>query len=772
MSTRIHHRVLGPWLFVIGALSGQALVAARAPAAEPLIVLAEGAPRLDRGVTLRNFVALPNGNVLIEGQIDRVDDTPTNGLAMLGPTGRKITTLAPRCTDEPVIPGRYGCSVQFLPLRDGSFLLTAWVRETNQLPQWRISRYLADGSLDPQFRIPNVGSSRELGGPVGQSRDHVYVAHRAADGTLEVRRFSLSVPIQFDPSYLASNVAMSPTVDEDGRLFDQLVNEASNVLRRRDATGAIDGNWRADLPPNSGVYSHDPLSGRILIANRASSAAPGEIRRLTPQGTIDPEWRLSLVAGSARSTLKRLAAFQPGLILSIQTVDGTDLLVVNSTLDGRVLASRPVPSSDEFVLASGAGNSWFIGNNASQNRSPIGSPLLRLQADLSIDPNFTPRLRRPGVAFHATRAPQGGLLVAGEFSEINGAPRPKVARLNADSSVGTALPFVNHPDTVRSLSWVGIGPEGTLATAEFETRTVMPYALTIVSSNGQSWRRLRSITPSFGWRDSFGSILVGGKLYGGEFCAPSFSQSFPTGIWRVALSDALASPPASDVPTGCLREPGWGPVAAARPDGPFAVGGGFLYYSEGWFSTMRVRRIRLDADSSPDPGFLISAQSSDSYGRDAITTLAVSDGYLYLSGEFDSVNGANIPGLARINLAGGALDPDWPASRAERRKSAIAVDAYAVYRAARIDDDPPGVVRYELTRYRLPSGEASAPLVMERSAVALFAGAPWAPRVLPLGDGRVVVTGDFWRIGGVERDGFAVVGPPELVWLDGFEAER
>jgi hypothetical protein len=487
---------------------------------------------------------------------------------------------------------------------------------------------------------------------------------------------------------------------------------------------------------------------------------------------IDPEWRLSMVPGSSLSSLKRPAAFQPGLILSIQTVDGTDLLVVNSTLDGRVLASRPVPTTDEFVGASGAGNSWFIGDSASQNRSPIGSPLLRLEADLSIDPNFTPRLRRPGVAFYATRAPQGGLLVAGEFSEINGTPRPKVAQLNADSSVGTALPFVNHPDTVRSLSWVGIGPEGTLATAEFETRTVMPYALTIVSSNGQSWRRLRSIAPLSGWRGAFGSILVDGKLYGGEFCAPDFSQSFPTGIWRVALSDALAFPPASDVPTGCLREPGWGPVAAARPDGPFAAGEGFLYYSEGWRSPMRVRRIRLDANSSPDPAFMVLAESSDGFGQDAISALAVADGYLYLSGEFDTINGANVPGLARINLAAGALDPDWPATRAERRKSAFAVDAYAVYRAARIDDDPPGIVRYELTRYRLPSGEASAPLVMERSAVALFAGAPWAPRVLPLGDGRVVVTGDFWRIGGVERDGFAVVGPPELVSLDGFEAER
>jgi hypothetical protein len=723
---------------------------------------------LERGVTLRQIVALQNGNVLLEGGIDRVDGSPTNGLAMLNPIGRKAATITPRCTPEPVIPGRNSCSVSFLPLRDGSFLLTAYVREPNQFPGWRITRYLADGSIDAQFQMPWVPSSIELIGPIGQSRDHIYVAYAGEGQSREVRRFPLTVPIQFDFSYLAMDVGSEPIVDDAGRLFDRVATGTSNFARRRDATGAIDGAWRVDLPESFRLSRYDQQSDRLFVSSATFSSVPREILRITPEGQIDPEWRLALLSGASRSRLKELVAFQPGRILNIQVVDGADRLVVNSTLDGRVLASRPMPTTDEIVMASGAAGSWIIADSASQNRSPIGSPLLRLNPDLSIDPDFTPNLRRPGVAFYATRADSGALLVAGEFSEVSGISRPKVTGLRADFSVDSTWPYVTHPFVFRSLSWVGMGPTGTLATAEFEPRTAMPYQLTVVSSTGQQQRRLRSIAPVSGWRGEFGSILVEGKLYGGEFCASDLSQHFPTGIWRFPLADELASPPPVDIPSGCSREPTWGPMPVAAPNGPLAYGDGFIYYVEGWFSSMRVRRASTVAGSLPDPAFLISAQYVNGTGQ-AISAMAVSAGYLYLTGRFETLNGRSITGLARFDLARGTLDANWPATSARRATSTIAIDAHAVYRVARIDDPPGDPISYELTRYRLPSGEASAPLAIERSAVTLPVGGPAAPRLLALGDGRVVVTGDFWRIGGAERDGLAVVGTTDPVFRDGFD---
>jgi hypothetical protein len=754
----------------MGVLAGQAPHPAWASGPEPLVVLDTGAPRLERGVFIRQVVALPNGNVLLDGGIDRVDDSPTNGLAMLDPYGRKAATLTPRCTQVPVIPGRYDCAASYFALRDGSFLLTAYVREPGRLPGWQITRYLANGSFDPQFRMPTAESSIPLGGVVGQSNDHVYVDFRDWAQTREIRRFALSLPIRFDPSYLASNVGEVAVVDGAGRLYDQVNDAAGNVVRRRNAVGAIDGAWRAELPKHFRLLGHDRQSDRIFAATASWSPVPREILRITVEGQTDTGWRLALVPGASESVLKELVAFQPGRILSVQTVDGADRLVVNSTLDGSVLASRPVPVGDSFVYGSGAADSWYVVNNASQNRSPIGSPLLRLHADLSIDLNFNPRLRRPGVALYATHAPSGGWLVAGEFSEVSGVPRPKVARLNADFSVDTAWVHANHPYVPRSLSWVGTGPTGTLATAEFESRAVAHYRMTVVLSNGQQWRQLRSIAPILGFRGDFGSILVDGRLYGGEFCAASVTQNFPSGIWRFPLVDDLVSSSNADVLTGCLREPGWGPVASATSDGPFAYGSGFLYYIEGYFSQMRVRRVRTDGDSGPDPGFLVSAQNSDGSAQEAISAMAVSGGHLYLTGQFNTLNGAGIAGLARVDLERGILDPGWPVTRAEPALSAIAVDTDAVYRMAAILDPPGHPISYEMTRYQIPSGQASAPLPIERSEVDLPAGWPWAPRLLALGDGRVLVTGNYWRIGGVERDGFAVVGTPDLLLRDGFEA--
>jgi hypothetical protein len=275
----------------------------------------------------------------------------------------------------------------------------------------------------------------------------------------------------------------------------------------------------------------------------------------------------------------------------------------------------------------------------------------------------------------------------------------------------------------------------------------------------------------FGSREPFGSILVDDHVYGGEICWSRTPLTPAGGLWRFRLSSDLVQPPAEPI-SGCTPSPGWGPVADAYSHGPYGHGDGHIYYVTPFGNAFQLRRISTAAGSTPDPGFVISASGEPNTWRMPISSMHAAGGHLYIAGRFGRLGGLATGGLARIDTATGRVDTAWPATPVPPRDASLAIAGGQVYLLS--DPDPElGRNQFDLVAYGVSDGRVSNVLSVEVSDVLPTYARP-RPKLLSLDDGRdrVVVTGNFWRIDGVERDGFAIVGVPDRLQTDGFEARQ
>src|SRR5204863_9735968 len=74
--------------------------------------------------------------------------------------------------------------------------------------------------------------------------------------------------------------------------------------------------------------------------------------------------------------------------------------------------------------------------------------IVRLNADGSVDTTFNTGLGADGVVNSITVQPDGKVVIGGDFLTVNGVPRTRVARLNADGSVDTGFSIGSGADAV------------------------------------------------------------------------------------------------------------------------------------------------------------------------------------------------------------------------------------------------------------------------------------------------------------------------------------
>ena len=236
--------------------------------------------------------------------------------------------------------------------------------------------------------------------------------------------------------------------------------------------------------------------------------------------------------------------------------------------------------------------------------------------DLSFDPGSGVNGQVAAIALQ----PDGKMIIAGQFTTVQGFLRHKIARLNADGSGDStfdSLPELSNPDW--AVYSVALQPDG---------KALIGGAFIIGGFN--SLARLNSdgsldgdFNPSGLRSGSFpmvvqpdGKVLIGGA-----------------GISRLNANGTLDS-------TFDTNAAGFGSVACItlQPDGKVLVGGdGYL--------ARRNANGTLDSSFNPGAG-----------ANSGIRTIVVqSDGKVLIGGSFTSVNGTDRHGIARLN-ADGSLD--------------------------------------------------------------------------------------------------------------------
>jgi uncharacterized delta-60 repeat protein len=241
--------------------------------------------------------------------------------------------------------------------------------------------------------------------------------------------------------------------------------------------------------------------------------------------------------------------------------------------------------------------------------------------------------------------PDGKLLVAGQFSFVNGVQRRRIARLNADGSLDTNF-LASGEGTGNDVESMALQPDGKILLGG-------PFGLFGTNSRAGIVRLLENgeFDPSFDPQPGAGSTVLavaaqgnGGVLVGGNF------RTFQ-GVPRDALVrlhsngrlDTSFVPPLIHYHTVY--------AIAVLPDDKIIVGGHASGPGASSFGTF----LRLHPNGALDTSFAEAGgigleRRGNDQGRPFVMRLALhTSGRIYIGGYFTHFNGFARPGVARIH---------------------------------------------------------------------------------------------------------------------------
>jgi uncharacterized delta-60 repeat protein len=249
------------------------------------------------------------------------------------------------------------------------------------------------------------------------------------------------------PGLLNGRSVYSLAMQPDGKVliggdFDQLYGASP---RNRIARLNVDGTLDATFDPGTGATDAVlrlalQSDGKVLIGGRfteVGGVARNRIARLNANGTLD-------------------ATFDPGT-----GTNGTPWHLALQP-DGKVLI----------------GGSFTEVNGVARNR------IARLNANGTLDAAFNPGTGTNGAPLHLALQPDGKVLIGGEFTEVDGVARNRIARLNANGTLDTTFnPGAGADYIVNSVS---VQPDGKVLIGGWFTQV-----------GGEAHPRIARLMPAF-----------------------------------------------------------------------------------------------------------------------------------------------------------------------------------------------------------------------------------------------------------------------------------
>ena len=675
-----------------------------------------------------------------------------NGLALTGATGATYTLASASRTDADfydvvATAGAESTASQTVRL---SVAPTAYPGLVAADPAW---------SLQPEVAVPGAPVAFAVA-PLGDGRSYLAGPFTSVDGSRRTGLVRLKADGTVDPTFAPPEIdslVRALAVQSDGKLviggdFTRLGAYARRALARLNADGSVDPTFNTGAGSDVIVRTLTvQTDGKILLGGFFTGFA-GTTRdslvRLNSDGSVDAGFLTRGVAGAV-------------VALALQA-------------DGKIVLGG------SFGLVYDAS-----GNVTGRNR------LARLNADGTLDPAFTPSADG-NVQALAVQASDGKIVVAGRFTNLNGAAAGYIGRLNANgtndaaftTATGSGFDFVVDAVVLQSDGKIVVGGEfSTFAGAAgqglvrltstgardtgYLTRGVNDAVLAVgllpngqiiaagyfgayLNSTGASTNRTRfARLNADGTLDSGinlalrseGSVAAVAPLPGGAtLVAGQFSHlrgvAVPAHVARILANGSV------DV---TFNSGGLGAndrifAALRQPDGKLVIAGDFSTYN----GTTRSRLARLNADGTLDASFTVGAGLDD-----RATTLALlPGGKILLGGSFTTVRGVARNRVAVLN-SDGTLDSSFDPGTGPND---------VVYSAA-VQADGRMVLCGEFTTYAGVAANRLVRLNANGTLDSTFTTTSAAnARIYALAvqaDGRLVVGGDFTGYDGAGRGGVA-----------------
>lgn len=303
------------------------------------------------------------------------------------------------------------------------------------------------------------------------------------------------------------------------------------------------------------------------------------------------------------------------------------------------------------------GGNFTTYNNVSRVR------IARLNEDGTVDASFNPGLGFTGGTSPSVRAialqPDGKILVGGLFTGYNGVERNRIARLNADGTLDTSFDPGTGTSTATNhyINSIVLQPDGKILIGGLFTEYNGTPRSRIARLN-EDGTLDTSFDPGTGTTGAAahyvysvalqadGKILIGGNFTG---------YNGTTGVNRIARLNTDGTLDTSfDIGTGAA---GSVRKIAVQEDGKIIIGGEFTSFN----ATTTGRITRINADGTLDAIFNAAAGTgfTNSSGIPSVHAIHIqTDGKILAGGTFVHYNGVPRNKITRLN-ADGSLDTSF-----------------------------------------------------------------------------------------------------------------
>lgn len=557
-------------------------------------------PGLASSGAVNSIAFQADGNILIAGRFSTTNGTSMT-IARLLPGGSFDPAFNPGSATDAAGISAFIQAVALQP--DQKILIGGAFTSFNGTNESCVARLNADGSLDTSFG-PGLG-------PQGVGLIDPSVSSLAIDGNGEVliaggfntvngsTRFEFArlntngaLDLGFVPATTANDMVSCIGLQSDGHVLIGGNFAIGRNLARVNTNGAWDTTF--DSGPSAAV------------SNDVSSVV------------IQPDGKIVLGVASFFIDYFQWPSNWITRLNSDGSLDKT--FNIGSGIDQQVYATAL--QSDGKILIGGG----FMTVDGT-NRSGIA----RLNSDGSLDTTFDPGTGANGTVRAVIVQPDGGILIGGDFTEVNNTNRSALARLNTDGSLDLSFdPESWTNGTVYSIALQGDGTVlagGTVGTrlARFK-KDGTPDSTFNPGTGADSTVYAITIQGD-------GKILVGGafKNVAGQSRLHiarlnqdgSVDSAFNAGAWESI---------------GFLAPYGVSAIALEW-DGKILAGGGFTITN----GMIANNLVQFNPDGSFDKGFCPEKVSSD------VFAMAVqADGRVVVGGDFGAVNGVIRERVARI----------------------------------------------------------------------------------------------------------------------------
>jgi uncharacterized delta-60 repeat protein len=441
--------------------------------------------------------------------------------------------------------------------------------------------------LQPDGKVIVKGDFHIIGGGV-----HPKIARLNQDGSLDTT---------FNPLF-PSNEFLNPlTVQPDGKIL--VSSSATAKILRLNPDGSIDASFNSGTGANGGISSIGLLpDGRIIVAGNFTNfngVTRRQIARLNYDGTLDNDFA-PLISSLNISDL----AIQPdgkilicGALYAVGTIrrDGIARLNADGTLDSSFnpgtgfndLVNKIIIQPDGKILAGGQFSSY-------NGTGRLGTA--RLNSNGTLDESFNANINvgsYRGRVFSVTFLPDGKVFITGDFDNVNGLRRVRIARVNQNGSVdesfnpGTGV-AQDSSSSVYATSSLYLPDGKILITGNFfSINGIDRYGLAALNNNG-----------------TVAETFIKGAHY-------------PASILKI-------------IP---------------QPNAKIIIGGNFYSVN----GVDRKSLARLNADGSLDSSFNINLTTDSGSSGTVWSGALQQDGKILIAGEFVRVNGSVRSGIVRIN---------------------------------------------------------------------------------------------------------------------------